>query len=68
MKRYQTFLILYVLISGSSPNSWGTDPDRGTTHVGHEGRLHHPGLHPLEVDIFEEGVSLDAGRLVRLAP
>lgn len=39
-----------------------------TTHIRHKGRLHHSSLHPLEVDVFEERVGLDACCSIRLAP
>lgn len=39
-----------------------------TTHIRHKRRLHYSSLQPLEVDVFEERVGLDARCSVRLAP
>lgn len=38
------------------------------THIRHKGRLHYSSLQPLEVDLFEERVGLDACSSIRLAP
>ena len=38
------------------------------THIRHKGRLHYSSLQPLEVDVFEERVGLDARCSVRQAP
>lgn len=39
-----------------------------TTHIRHKRRVHYASLQPLEVDVFEERVGLDAHSSVRLAP
>lgn len=38
------------------------------THIGHKGRLHYSSLQPLEVDVFEERVGLDARCSIHQAP